>query len=216
MPSNTSNSPQIMGYITKILNSLDAADIGITLEARKMIDRCISTFSKRLLIYSNELSLTNQRKTLEIKDLRDSLEIWLLKFPKYREMLHISAEAAATNYFNAVENINSSSENIESVKLTEPKESKQKKAGIVLPVTRLGHYLKNLTIKKNISLKANIYFTGLLNCLCEILCSKAIKISKKFNKKRITHAHISHSIQLNDFLSFIFKGCIMGGGIPLD
>ena len=193
MSSTTSNSLEISGYVTKILKTLENG-MGITLEAKKMIERCIIIFSKKLLVYSNELSLIDQKKILKVRNLENSLELWLIKFPKYKNILNESALLAVENYFS------------EKYKNNKNKmKSKQKKAKITLPITRVKHYLESLTVKDNISLKSNIYFAGLLDSLCIIICKKAIKNSHKLNKKRLTHTHISHAIQSNDFLSYVYN-----------
>lgn len=178
-------------------------DVGMSGEAKTMYNNLMTIFARRLMTGANILSQTDSSKTLVVRDLNNALEIWLVTHPEFFHSLSEYATTAVNNYYAKI-NQKGDKPLLKSIR-----------AGITMPVTRIEHYLREITFRHNVSEKASIFFAALLDIVCQRICRLAAQRAVDDKKQRVTHKHISEAIRNNPDLTFVFKDTILGGGTSL-
>jgi len=186
-------------YIGKIL-AVELCPIKVmSCEAKFLISSCLDHLIFRLVNESlNIIFSQTSRKTLEPKDIKVAISTQFIVFLPELEPI-----------FEYCENAILMSKN--SYKEDEKKSpiSRQKRANIILPITKIQNLLKEVSICNRISNKSGIFMAAFLNYLCSYLCKKSSKNALESGKKRIDKDIILKVINEDKILKMIFKDCYL-------
>jgi hypothetical protein len=159
---------------------------------------CKLLVSDLLLIFIRELMVKTNilcdeiKKILKVQDASRTLELWLVNYPELYQKIHDYGLGSITRM-----------KEYSGEKLV----SKQKKAGLTMPITRVGHLIKKLSITPQISLKVAIYISAVIDYISKYLCYMAGDMAQKRKKKRVITRDVIDGISNDKFLSFLFRNC---------
>lgn len=194
-------------YTYQIQRSYKNLNLGMSGEAKTVSNNLMKIFASRLMQRANILATTDESKTLGLRDFENAISIWLVKYPEYTKDLLDYAHQAVEKFQTSVKSTEKSENGTAKPLL------KSTKAGITMPVTRLEHYLRKVTLRDNVSERASVFFAAVLDKVCQDICSSAGVKAVEEKKQRVTHKHISQAIKTNPSLSFVFSDTVLGGGI---
>ena len=176
-------------YISKSLFT-QHNDLTITDDGKNMVNKWLTIFSRILIEKSNILGEIAFHPVLSLNDFRNALRVWL---SDNEDDFCVLDEYAS----NTVQRLKKAP--IQSTV------SRQKKAGIIIPVSRIESFLKERTIFSKVSKLTSIYFAAVIDYMLKYLCNISGNITFSDGRKRVTCKDIIESASSNVLLNKILK-----------
>ena len=193
-------------YISKVLK-LIAPDDGITSNAKQQLNGALCFLAKRFSDVAVQLTLISGKKTLSIKEIRNSISS-VVEGELKTDILNFSSKALELFHSAFLDDEKTKKKN---------NSRRQDRAGIIFPASVSERFLRNFGFGQvMITKETPIFLASALEYITKTILLLASTSSKNNNRVRITIRDLELSIKQNRDLSTLFNKCsisFLGGGV---